>query len=231
MLNLIYSRTCPLCAANLPAKGRTVCDECHSRIPFIKPPICLYCGSPSTYRNTCRCRIRKFEFAYNRSLFIYKGLGKSVIYRAKEGFKVSLIRELTNELLLNYERGLPFRIERDSLIVPVPSSITGRLKRGYCLSEIMAAQIADSTSSALLKNCLLTRPFRRRQTYLDKKRRENNLRGSILITEPDRVKNRSIILADDVFTTGSTLNECARVLKKAGAVSVAALSLAQSIIE
>jgi len=114
-----------------------------------------------------------------------------------------------------------------SVMVPVPVS-PGRLaERGYNQSLLLAKELGKITGMAVLENILIKTRETAQQAKLNRAARENNLLDSFCLPFPQRVKRAHVLLIDDVATTGATLEACARTLKKAGALRVAALTFAR----
>jgi ComF family protein len=114
-----------------------------------------------------------------------------------------------------------------SLIIPVPLHIKKLRKRGFNQAIILADAIGKKwqipVNFSLLKRCKFTLS----QTGLDKKERERNIKRAFEVTDRAKIAGKNILLVDDVYTTGATLNECAKILTKAGAQKVAVLTLAR----
>jgi ComF family protein len=158
---------------------------------------------------------------------LYGGVLKECIHLFKYNERLRLSRILS-ELMVDFIKTNRQIIDDVDIIVPVPLS-AGRLwQRGYNQSEILARALAKelglSFSNALVKT-KSTRP----QSELKRDRRLNNVRGVFGIRRGARIAGKTILLVDDVLTTGSTLNECARILLESGAGRIRALTLARGI--
>jgi len=122
-----------------------------------------------------------------------------------------------------------FNIHDFSLIMPVPLHPARLRERGFNQSVLLAREIARRLSIPLdfmtLKRYIYTEP----QVHLGKKERASNVKGAFDVADTGKIVDRNILLVDDVYTTGSTVQECARVLVKNGASSVAVLTLARVV--
>ena len=122
-----------------------------------------------------------------------------------------------------------FNISENSLIVPVPLHSKKLRERGFNQSLILAKEISKKFAVSLdfmtLRRNINTEP----QISLGKKERESNVHGVFSVTDPDKVKGQRIILVDDVYTSGSTVKECARVLMKNKAAAVVVVTLARAV--
>jgi ComF family protein len=114
-----------------------------------------------------------------------------------------------------------------SLIIPVPLHIKKLRKRGFNQSIILANSLGKKWQIPINFSLLKRSKFTLTQTGLDKKERERNIKGAFEVKDKTKIAGRNIILIDDVYTTGATLNECAKKLIKAGAQKVAVLTLAR----
>jgi ComF family protein len=125
-------------------------------------------------------------------------------------------------------RALPEELDAD-LIVPVPLHPSRLRTREFNQSALIADRVGKHlrrpVSMANLIRTIATEP----QTFLTRSERLRNLRRAFMVRKPELLAERRILLVDDVFTTGTTLNECAKVLRSAGAASVSALTLARTI--
>jgi ComF family protein len=124
-----------------------------------------------------------------------------------------------------------FRIDDYSLIVPVPLHPRRLRQRGFNQSVILAREIARRHGIAMEFRALRRIVDTESQAGLKKEERRSNIRKAFGMSDPDRVSGKQVLLVDDVYTTGSTLGECARTLLKGGAESVGALTLARAIQE
>ncbi len=136
--------------------------------------------------------------------------------------------ETLGKLMAEYEYD-SFSIEDYSLIVPVPLHPRRLRERGFNQSVVLAREIAGEHSISLdftiLKRMIYTEP----QVNLDRKKRGSNVKGAFKIMDSEGVKGERVILIDDVYTTGSTVRECARVLIRSGVAEVAVLTLARAV--
>jgi len=202
----------------------------------LTPPYCRVCAEPfdplARHDALCRtCREAKHSFDVARSAWIYDGAPREAIHRFKYGGKSALAARLAPAMgdLLLHDETLREHGAFDCL-VPVPLHPRRQRKRGYNQSELLARALSrqvEIPTRTLLERTRATRP----QVGLNLKARGENVRGAFSLDSrfAGDVRGLKILLVDDVFTTGSTLRECAAVLKRAGAGSVCALTLARQI--
>jgi ComF family protein len=151
----------------------------------------------------------------HRSVFAYGGVAKQLIIAYKFGGRTRLAGVLCNHLV-------PL-IPRSAVVVPVPASRRGRRRRGYDQVRRLAAELERHHGIPVMP--ALTRRPGREQKRLDFDERSRNLAGAVELARRVAVPHH-VVLLDDVFTTGATVNECARVLRGAGAGRIEAVTLA-----
>jgi ComF family protein len=201
----------------VPITGPT-CSRCHQ--PFASPAAISW--SPDHQCQNCLERPPAYKRAW--TLFPYLPPLQDAICSFKYRAKVPLAKPLASLMI----GALPPEIDAD-IIIPVPLHPSRLRAREFNQSLLLADQIADHLACPVsvthLFRLLPTDP----QTTLSRPERLRNLRKAFAVRNPDAIAGRRLLLIDDVFTTGTTLNECAKALLKAGATSVCALTLARTI--
>lgn len=229
--DVIFPPRCMACSSVLSDGGQLFCPHCFSHIKFIRSPLCSRCGcpfsEPGESDHICGdCLQTGPAFVVARALGQYESLLMDLIHRFKYGGKVSL-GERMGEMMAGFVYP-SFRIADYSLIMPVPLHPRRLRQRGFNQALVLAGEIARVFSLGLdflnLKRVVFTEP----QVGLGKEMRERNIKGAFSVTDKGRIAGERIILIDDVFTTGSTAKECARVLMKNEAEKVAVLTLARA---
>lgn len=215
--------TCDNCGEELVADTRyNLCSECMSKLPLVGEHICLACGVPikdeADYCISCENRERLFKL--NRAPLVYEGIAQRLILALKFANKRYIAKTLglmmTDEFI---KRGMSAEI-----VVYVPMSQAEEKKRGFNQSELLAREVAKRLGLPLLPALVKTKDTSA-QKQLKREEREENLKGAFACVY-DEVKRRSILLIDDVFTTGATANACAYALLKSGAREVLTLTAA-----
>jgi len=118
-------------------------------------------------------------------------------------------------------------ISNYDIIIPVPISKKRYKQRGYNQSELLAKEIVKNTELILEKNCLLKNKEIREQSKLNKEERIQNIQNAYYLRNIQKLENKKILLIDDIYTTGSTVNECSKELKKANIQKIAVLTIAK----
>lgn len=231
----------PRCAGCGGFEAKLFCADCESRLKPIRAPLCRICGDPfdalslpapecANCRPSKRNRPPAFDAA--RSIWAMEGPAREALhalkYQERTIFASGLGAELAN-LLRNDDVLARFS---PHYIVPIPLHPWRRWRRGYNQSDLLARSLSTHLSVPSMDLLFRTR-FTRPQVGLTRDERAVNLRGVFqvnreLLPEHELLGARMLIV-DDVFTTGSTIAECARVLKKAGCSEVAAVTVAREI--
>jgi ComF family protein len=229
-LDIFYPPRCPACGIRTAAV--TFCDPCRARITPAASPMCDRCGLPYLGRgpnHPCRnCLDHPPRYASARARAAYAREDRSpliqVLARLKYGRDVSVAPVLASFLL---ER-LPMEPDHD-LLVPVPLHRDRLRWRGFNQAVALARAVGKSrgiaVESFVLQRMRATPP----QVGLDAIGRRRNVRGAFAIRQPELARDHRVLLVDDVMTTGATVHECARVLRRAGAVRVDVLVLARAL--
>ncbi len=116
-------------------------------------------------------------------------------------------------------------------IIPVPLHRWRLLKRQYNQATLLARSVSSLTNIPVLTNCLVRKKATESQGHKTLKERKQNVKQAFDVIDPDSLKGKSIVLIDDVWTTGATLDACAKILKKAGAHRIFVLTLARVVKE
>ncbi len=202
-----------------------LCSYCASTIEFIHGRRCIKCGKDlkdSYSDNICPdCKERSFSFHAAYSCFLYKGEGKEIIHRLKydgkkEGGKV--LAKFMADII--FKEGL-----KGDIIVPVPIHESKMSLRGFNQSYIIGKHLSRYISLPVLP-CLKRTAITKEQYNLDKIERIFNVNNAFKINMLYNIRNKRVLLIDDVFTTGSTVEECSKALLGAGAESVFVITAA-----
>jgi competence protein ComFC len=223
-LDLLYPPVCTFCAKGL-AHGRSLCDECGGDLPRLAAPFCETCGEmfpgiidgPFACPN---CHNLTFSFEFARPALERDDRTLDLIHRLKYKREIHLSRELG--LLAResfHDPRLAPALEEKWPLVPVPLHHKRLRHRHFNQAEEISLALSSLTGLPVLKALQRTRETNT-QTLLSRKQRMENLRGAFAITRHghDRIAGspHGAILIDDVLTTGSTVNECAKTLRQAG---------------
>lgn len=236
-LDLLFPPRCLVCREFGPD---VICEECGKKIRPIRPPQCRTCGLPfdplAKVEDLCAdCRLHDWPFVMGRAYGYYDGTLRQAIWRLKYDSKRALAPVLGRLLLSCFEPAKrngapPLPAEEIDVICPVPLDKARLRERGFNQSEALAGVLGRSLSVPVESLLVKTR-FTEPQVGLPHSKRRENVRGAFALAEgiaPSSLQGRRLLVLDDVWTTGETLRECARVLKRAGA-QVYIVALARAI--
>lgn len=197
----------------------------------IKSPLCAVCGVPFANRDgedhLCGdCSTIKRPYASARSVLAFNGSAKESIHRMKYNSLFSVVEPLGEMLARIVEEG-GARYE-DALLVPVPLHRLRLKERGFNQSLLLARAVSKKLSLDLDFSSLKRSKATRSQIDLSGKEREENVKNAFILDDPEMIKGRKTLIIDDVYTTGSTVSECAKTLKQASS-EVHVLTLARAI--
>lgn len=204
-----------------------ICDKCLNNLPYIKGRTCVKCGG-HVLKDEIMCReCEKNEHAFFSSyaLFDYDGDIKLKINQFKQGEKY--LGHTFAHLMSDFYEKLDVKVD---LILPMPIHPNRLIERGFNQAEILS-EIIKKNHPKLVNNEIFIRvKDTPHQTGLNRDHRLINLSGAFEITNLKKIRNKRILIVDDIYTTGSTLDECAFTLLKAGAKSVMGLCLARGLV-
>lgn len=221
-LNLLFPRWCLGCGK----EGDFICPACRRSLPRARPPLCPKCGRPQASGVLCSsCASWPAEIDGIRSPFHFDGVMRQAIHQLKYGNLRTLAPPLA-QLLSDY---LITNSVPGEVLVPVPLHQKRLRERGYNQSRLLVRELGRLTNLPVVDDCLTRRrptPPQARTSTVDERR--NNVASAFACCEK-RLREKQVLLIDDVVTSGATLNACAAALKAAGATSVWALTLAMEV--
>src|SRR5256885_80550 len=228
--SLLYPPSCTICSASVDL-DEYLCQDCEAKVSRIVPPFCAKCSEPfdgaiTTTFSCANCAHRTLYFDAAVSAFRSRGIIRHVMLNFKYGRQIHL-RHLVARWLVAAFDDERLRERCFDAIVPVPLHPARQRERGFN----QAALLAEWVSSHLglpVRAALQRIHYTTTQTAFDRSERMQNLRGAFRLRKKADVRNLRVLLIDDVLTTGSTLSECARILKDGGARSVYAATAARA---
>ena len=227
---LLYPATCTICRKHVRA-GEYLCEACEAKLVRIVPPFCETCSEPfegsiNSAFSCANCAHRAIHFVAAVAAYRGRGIVRDVIHEFKYGRQIHL-RHLVARWLRAALDDDRLRSHQFDVMVPVPLHPARQRERGFNQASLLAELLGAQTSipcKPLLKRIRYTTT----QTALDRSERMENLHNAFRLRKNRDVRGLRVLLIDDVLTTGSTLSECARVLKRGGATSVHAATAARA---
>ena len=227
----IYPPRCMSCRNLLPLQDKRrrslwLCAHCEVLFLPLEIPGCTKCSVPvSSEGLICSsCSSRTYYFVHNRSAFAYEDLVRDLIHEIKFRRK----RHVAQGLGRLWAERLKGQIPKDAILAPVPMHPKKRRERGFDQAEVMAKAIAEG-NNAIFTNVLERVQDTPPQSGLHPRQRAENIRDAFQVKPGLDIVDKKFVLVDDIFTTGSSLNECARILMLKGAAQVQTLTLSITI--
>jgi competence protein ComFC len=228
--SLFYPPTCVVCLGNA-ERHEYLCASCQGKAPRITAPFCAKCSEPffgaitQTFR-CANCEHRTLHFDCAVAAYRSRGLVRKLVHDFKYG-KQRHLRYPLAEWLGETLHDPRLRGRRFDVIVPVPLHPARERERGFNQAALLAELLAGRATLPL-RPVLERIRYTTTQTAYDRAERMENLHDAFRLRKNRDVRELRVLLIDDVLTTGSTLSECARVLKAAGAISVHAATAARA---
>lgn len=229
LVSLFYPASCAACFEPI-EPVENLCPDCAAKVARISAPFCAKCSQPffgaiSGTFECANCKDRALCFDAAVSVYRSRNVVRKVIHDLKYGRQMHL-RHLVGRWLLQAFADARLAREKFDLIVPVPLHPARKRERGFNQAELLGLELQRATNIRCHSVLQRTR-YTTTQTQFDRSERMENLRGAFRLRRRSDVRGLRMLLVDDVLTTGSTLSECASVLKKAGAASVFAATAAR----
>lgn len=229
ILDIVYPRRCPICSNIVVPKDEKICPSCKEELNYIKEPRCKKCSKPlyNEEQEYCfDCTTKNYHFTKGFSVWVYdKNMKKSIAsfkYHNKREYAEFYIEEL-----LNIYKDDLIRLCPDAL-VPIPVHKTKLNQRGYNQAEIIAKGIGDALFIPVLNNLLTRNKKTLPQKGLNDKERLKNLQKAFDFSKEEIHSSshlNKIVLIDDIYTTGSTVEACTNILLQNGVREVYFVSI------
>lgn len=229
--DFIWPRRCEICMGSVDHPARHICSRCLETLEFAEPGGCEICartlpdGVKGGICSDCAERRPYFEKAAGALAFL--GNARRIVIDYKFNSHIWMRDDFTDFL----QAACEFRLPEDEidLVIPMPLTIPHRFTRGFNQCEYLAKPLARRIGKECATRAVRRKGMPRRQSGLRGCERIANVAGTFEVTAPETVANRTILLLDDIMTTGATLSECSKTLREAGASRVFALALARVI--
>ena len=228
--DLLFPPTCLGCTRRLDvSRPPLFCADCLGKLRFIASPRCPCCGIPFAVGadHLCGdCLQQHFTFDCARSLLLYQPPVADLILGLKFAGQLNglstLARLAANSACLH-------ELTEPELIAPVPLHLNRLRERGFNQASLIARACLPQWGNRIRVDVLARNRLTTPQSQLSGRERRSNLQQVFSVENGDEVRGKRILVVDDVFTTGSTVNECARVLRKAGAARIEVFTVARSL--
>lgn len=235
ILEYLYPPACEFCDVSLVGK-RGLCNSCADGLGRVRSPFCDVCGEPFTGEiegsfECPNCTGLSLYFEFARATLKRSDRALDLVHRLKYGRQIDLAEELGKLACESFtDRRLAIALEERWPLIPVPLHASRKRKRYFNQAEELAKVIGSETNLPVL-NALRRIRSTTTQTTLTRAQRLDNLKGAFILSlkksssSTEKSLPSKVILVDDVFTTGSTVDACAKVLRKAGVERIAVLTV------
>lgn len=226
LINAFFPHLCYGCRNKIP-QGY-LCDECFEKIEFLHPPLCKLCAKPINDNVTLLCKdCRGSDPGYQRiiSAVFYREPLVNLIHQFKYKH-CDYLGPWLAQLLIAYLTKSGETLAWTDLITYVPLHKENLKIRGYNQSRILAKELSKHFQIPLVDDIIIEIKTKQAQASIKRENRKDNVSG--IFKAGNNIFGKNIILIDDIFTTGSTLSECAKVLKEAGAKKITVITLAKT---
>jgi len=220
--DIVFPKKCTNCKK----EGAYLCEDCLSLIEINPYRQCL-CEKMEKRDKCDDCKNKYLNKIFSAASFQNKIL-KEAIHKFKYGYIKDLAQQLSI-LILSHLQIIELEIDKSLVVIPVPMTNKKKRRRGFNQSEEMGKIISEATDIPLFNNVLIKTKETSPQMELKREERMNNVKNCFEIQNEKNIKDKIILLLDDVYTTGSTMEECAKTLKQSGAKEVWGLTVAREV--
>lgn len=221
LIDMLYPPRCAVCRCitgiNEP---RWLCKECTGDFTVITGEVCIKCGLPeeNAYGLCSSCGKKTHALESNYALFLYEGRERELVLNLKYHFGPSVMKFIKKIMEEKVDKR---KLSKIDCIVAVPMYKKKEKDRGYNQALLLACTLSEIIGVPVIKNVLERVRGTRAQSSLNYYGRQKNIQGAFSLNDKKRIiSSKAILLVDDIYTTGSTMNECAGVLLSGGAKSV-----------
>lgn len=229
LIDLVLPPRCAGCRSIVDGDGR-FCSACWQQLRFITTPICARCGTPfdidygpSAECGACLAQPPRFDRA--RAALVYGGPARTVLLALKHGDRQYLAPMMAGHMA----RSGAGMLGPDTLLVPVPLHRWRLWRRGFNQAALLARALAARGGGELAVDALIRAKPTPPSMGMGRAARARNVRGAFRVRDRAQIAGRTVVLVDDVLTTGATADACARVLRRAGARAVHVLTFARAV--
>ncbi len=224
LIDFIFPPICPICNEIVSGSNAGICPACERKLPYIGSSYCMKCGKPvDEDEEYCSdCLMCTHEYDEGRAALIYDELTSKSIYRFKYNHKKEYAKVYGR--IMGDRLGPKIRSWGVDAMIPVPIHRSKLRKRGYNQAELMADELSGILDIPVCTTLVVRNTATAVQKELSAEARQNNLKKAFKVTRND-VEYRSVLIVDDIYTTGATVDAVARCLKGVGIQKVFFVSL------
>lgn len=224
LIDCVYPPRCPICNKIIPLGGSNICTVCSKKVTYVEEPYCLKCGKPVDDERElcCDCSQKEHNYDEGRSTFIYDEYMSRSVYRFKYNSKKEYAKFYGEEIFKRLNKKIiSWNAEA---IIPVPIHKMRMKQRGFNQANLLAKELSKYTKIPVKNNIVYRKNQTKVQKNLSAKERENNIKKAFIVKK-NSVELNSVIIIDDIYTTGSTVDAISACLKAAGVKKVYVVTL------
>lgn len=225
ILDILFPRTCPICQNIVDDRGQKICEKCRPKLVYIREPICKKCGKQldnMVIEYCYDCNKKTHNYDRGVSCFAYKGEIKNSIYQYKYNNKREYAGFYIEEMIK--EQGEQLKRWNPDIIIPIPLHKKRKKRRGFNQSELIARGIARYLEVPVDTSYILRTKNTKPLKELNDKERKESLQHAFIAGEGN-CRWEKVLLVDDIYTTGSTIDAVAGLLKSKGVKRVYVLTI------
>ena len=229
ILDLLFPKKCAVCSNILSSKDKGFCHTCLEKVEYVKEPKCMHCGKPieDEKEEYCQnCKGKKSFIKKGEALYVYNDAMKKAIENFKYQGVVENSQIFIDDLL--EKKGSQIREKEIDLIIPIPIHKKRMRYRGFNQAQVLAKALAREMQLDFDEEILLRIENTRPQKKLGDEERIKNLKKAFGLSKDAKKRlqgKRRILLVDDIYTTGTTLETCGKLLKSIGVEEIYSLCL------
>jgi ComF family protein len=227
-ITFLYPAQCRVCEKQLGLESVPyMCGECWDDMPLIEPPWCEMCGIPNTNGKCDKCATTPPPYGKLRTIAYYEAALQQAIHLFKFEKRTSLAKPLTQLTMEHIPDDCD--ITEYDFILPIPIHKKRLRERGFNQATLLANGIAKTTRVQVVTDALVRHRNTSPQSSLDREARQTNIVGAFELQKKEVVRNKRILVLDDVYTTGATVREAVKVLWNADPIEIDVLTLARTL--
>lgn len=228
IVSFIYPAQCRVCEKVIGIESISyVCDSCCENIDYIVPPWCEICGIPNTENVCIDCATNPPQYGKLRTIGNYRGALQQLIHLYKFEKRTNLVKYLVQLIITNFPNDLT--LDEYDYILPIPIHKRRLRERGFNQTVLLADHISKQSNNPILTNALIREKNTSPQSSLDREARQTNIIGAFALRRSEIIRNKKILVLDDVYTTGATVREVVKVLWTADPMDIDVLTLARAL--
>lgn len=226
-INFLYPTQCRICENQIGLSTVPfLCHICWDKIDFINPPFCDICGTPNIDGTCVECETNPPRYGKLRTIALYEGTLQQAIHLFKFEKRKNLAKYLIQLIIDN--TSWDFNITEYDYIIPIPIHKIRLNERGFNQSIILSKGIAENYHVDVRTDLLIRRRNTSAQSSLDREKRKSNIIGAFGLVNREQLQGKKLLVFDDVFTTGATVQEAVNVLWEADPTEIDVLTLART---